>query len=103
MMFIESGQGGQSEEKAFRQMLAYNPAAIVQFNIDNVDSCSQMLMNAGIPMVEIGAINHETAGISIGVDYSAALKNWSHRWHRRAIKTLVYSARRQTTSCSGRY
>ncbi|EOF4705779.1 MAG: LacI family DNA-binding transcriptional regulator [Klebsiella huaxiensis] len=74
MMFIESGQGGQSEEKAFQQMLAYNPAAIVQFNIDNIDSCAQMLINAGIPVVEIGAINHETTGVSIGVDYSAALK-----------------------------
>lgn len=74
MMFIESGQGGLSEEKAFQQMLAYNPAAIVQFNIDSVDSCSQMLVNAAIPMVEIGAINPQTCGVSIGVDYAAAMK-----------------------------
>jgi DNA-binding LacI/PurR family transcriptional regulator len=74
MMFIESGQGGQSEEKAFQQMLAYNPAAIVQFNIDNIDSCAQMLVNAGVPVVEIGAINRETRGVSIGVDDAAAIK-----------------------------
>lgn len=74
MMFIESGQGGQSEEKAFAQMLAYNPAAIVQFNIDNISSCSQMLINTGVPVVEIGAINREASWVSIGVDYAAAIK-----------------------------
>ena len=74
MMFIESGQGGQSEEKAFAQMLAYNPAAIVQFNIDNISSCSQMLINTGVPVVEIGAINRDASWVSIGVDYAAAIK-----------------------------
>lgn len=74
MMFIESGQGGQSEEKAFAQMLAYNPAAIVQFNIDNISSCSQMISNTGVPVVEIGAINRDASWVSIGVDYAAAIK-----------------------------
>lgn len=74
MMFIESGQGGQSEEKAFAHMLAYNPAAIVQFNIDNISSCSQMLLNSGVPVVEIGAINRDVGWVSIGVDYAAAIK-----------------------------
>lgn len=74
MMFIESGQGGQNGEKAFAQMLAYNPAAVVQFNIDSVSSCSQMLINAGVPVVEIGAINHDASWVSIGVDYTAAIK-----------------------------
>ena len=67
MMFIESGRGGQSEEKAFAQMLAYNPAAIVQFNIDNISSCSQMISNTGVPVVEIGAINRDANWVSIGV------------------------------------
>lgn len=74
MMFIESGQGGQSEEKAFAQIIAYNPAAIVQFNIDNISSCSQMLTNTGVPVIEIGAINREAEWVSIGVDYAAAIK-----------------------------
>lgn len=74
MMFIESGQGGQSEENAFQQMLAYNPAAIVQFNIDNISSCSQMLLNTGMPVVEIGAINRDASWVSIGVDYAAGVK-----------------------------
>ncbi len=74
MMFIESGQGGQSEENAFAQMLAYNPAAIVQFNIDNINSCSQMLINTGVPVVEIGAINRDAGWVSIGVDYATAIK-----------------------------
>lgn len=73
MMFIESDQG-QSEEKAFAQIIAYNPAAIVQFNIDNISSCSQMLINTGVPVVEIGAINREAEWVSIGVDYAAAIK-----------------------------
>lgn len=88
MMFIESGQGGQSEEKAFQQMLAYNPAAIVQFNIDNIDSCSQMLANAGIPVVEIGAINHEAACVSIGVDYAAAIKKLVNSLAQEGYKNL---------------
>lgn len=74
MMFIESGRGGQSEEKAFAHMLAYNPAAIVQFNIDNISSCSQMISNTGVPVVEIGAINRDASWVSIGVDYAAAIK-----------------------------
>lgn len=74
MMFIESGQAGQSEENTLTQMLAYNPAAIVQFNIDNISSCSQLLINTGVPVVEIGAINREASWISIGVDYAVAIK-----------------------------
>lgn len=74
MMFIESGQGRQSEEKAFTQMLAYNPAAIVQFNIDNISSCSKLITNSGVPFVDIGAINRDASWISIGVDYAAAVK-----------------------------
>lgn len=74
MMFIESGQGEQSEQKAFTQILSYNPAAIVQFNIDSISRCSQMINNAGMPVVEIGAINREANWVSIGVDYAAAIK-----------------------------
>lgn len=74
MMFIEFGLGGQSEENAFTQMLAYNPAAIVQFNIDNISSCSQMISNSGVPLVEIGAINFDASWVSIGVDYAVAIK-----------------------------
>ncbi len=43
MMFMESGHDGQSEQKTFEKMLAYNPAAIIQFNIDTIESCTQLL------------------------------------------------------------
>ncbi len=74
MMFIESGQGGQSEEKAFAQMLAYNPAAIIQFNIDTIESCTQLLANVDVPILEIGALNTHPVGMCIGVDYGKAVK-----------------------------
>ncbi len=92
MMFIESGQGGQSEEKKlFAQMLAYNPAAIVQFNIDNISSCSQMISNTGVPVVEIGAINRDASWVSIGVDYAAAIK--------KLVTSLVQTGYKKISAC----
>ncbi|MHC2962270.1 LacI family DNA-binding transcriptional regulator, partial [Klebsiella pneumoniae] len=57
MMFMESGHDGQSEQKTFEKMLAYNPAAIIQFNIDTIESCTQLLANVDVPILEIGALN----------------------------------------------
>ncbi len=34
-------------------MLAYNPAAIIQFNIDTIESCTQLLANVDVPILEI--------------------------------------------------
>ncbi|MDT1848252.1 LacI family transcriptional regulator, partial [Acinetobacter baumannii] len=74
MMFMESGHDGQSEQKTFEKMLAYNPAAIIQFNIDTIESCTQLLANVDVPILEIGALNTQPVGMCIGVDYGKAVK-----------------------------
>ncbi len=74
MMFMESGHDGQSEQKTFEKMLAYNPAAIIQFNIDTIESCTQLLANVDVPILEIGALNTHPVGMCIGVDYGKAVK-----------------------------
>ncbi|EXU74006.1 LacI family DNA-binding transcriptional regulator [Erwinia papayae] len=74
MMFMESGHDGQSEQKTFEKILAYNPAAIVQFNTDTIESCTQLLSNVDVPILDIGALNREAIGLSVGVDYGRAMQ-----------------------------
>ncbi len=74
MMLMESGHDAHSEQKAFEKILAYNPAAIIQFNIDTIESCTRMLANTDVPILEIGALNPHSVGMSVGVDYGKAIK-----------------------------
>ncbi len=61
-------------KRRLKKMLAYNPAAIIQFNIDTIESCTQLLANVDVPILEIGALNTHPVGMCIGVDYGKAVK-----------------------------
>ncbi len=40
----------KANKKRLKKMLAYNPAAIIQFNIDTIESCTQLLANVDVPI-----------------------------------------------------
>ncbi len=35
---------------------------IIQFNIDTIESCTQLLANVDVPILEIGALNTQPCG-----------------------------------------
>ena len=89
MMFMESGHDGQSEQKTFEKILAYNPAAIIQFNIDTVEGCTQLLANVDVPILEIGALNPNSIGMSVGVDYGKAINKIITHMANASLKNIA--------------
>jgi DNA-binding LacI/PurR family transcriptional regulator len=80
-------------------MLAYNPAAIIQFNIDTIESCTQLLANVDVPILEIGALNTQSVGMCIGVDYGKAVKQIVTHLADASLKISRYCVPRPTIQC----
>ncbi|MBS0878121.1 MULTISPECIES: LacI family DNA-binding transcriptional regulator [unclassified Tatumella] len=89
MMLMESGNDGRTEYKAFEKILAYNPAAIIQFNTDTIDSCSRLLSHTEVPILDIGALNPHSVGISIGVDYAKAVRMLVTQLSAASLKNIA--------------
>lgn len=58
----------------FEKMFVYNLVVIIQFNIDIIESCIQLLVNVDVFILEIGVLNIYFVGMCIGVDYGKVVK-----------------------------
>ncbi|WJV62693.1 LacI family DNA-binding transcriptional regulator [Pectobacteriaceae bacterium CE70] len=74
MMVVEANHSSAGESQLIEMLLSYNPAAMVHFNFDNAEDSRRLLVNSGLPVLEVGGVNHETIGVSVGVDYAQAVK-----------------------------
>ncbi|MFS2221384.1 LacI family DNA-binding transcriptional regulator [Pantoea sp. B65] len=74
ILLSEADHSNSSGSDLIETLLAYNPAAIVQYNFDNSPGAQKVLLNAGVPVVEIGGVNKNPIGISVGCDYANAIK-----------------------------
>ncbi|MEI2266749.1 LacI family DNA-binding transcriptional regulator [Erwinia sp. CGal63] len=74
MMLAEARHSAAGENDLIEMLLSYNPAAMVHFNFDNVETAHRLLSNSGLPVMDIGGVHHDSAGISIGVDYAKAIR-----------------------------
>ncbi|WP_075182443.1 LacI family DNA-binding transcriptional regulator [Pantoea sp. 1.19] len=73
-MLVEADIGGHDDPTLPEKLLAYNPAAIVLYGYACGEQGRRLLVNAGLPVVDVGCVNDESVGISIGVDFSAATR-----------------------------
>jgi len=60
--------------RLIEKLLSYNPAAVVQYHYDNLEESRRLLLNAGIPVVEIGGVMPAPIMMSIGANYGLAIK-----------------------------
>lgn len=89
VMLAETGHHGLSNQKALEKILAYNPAAIVLFNIDTVESLTQHFASVDLPVLETGALNRASAGVSVGVDYSRAVQQVVKHLANLSLKNIA--------------
>lgn len=88
LLLSEADNASTSGSELIERLLAYNPAAIVQYNFDNSPKTQKLLQNSGIPVVEIGGVNRTPVGISVGCDYAAALKTLVTRLIQNGYRNL---------------
>jgi DNA-binding LacI/PurR family transcriptional regulator len=88
ILLSEADNASASGSELIERLLAYNPAAIVQYNFDNSPKTQKLLQNAGIPIVEIGGVNRTPIGISVGCDYTLALKMLVTRLIQKGYRNL---------------
>ncbi|MBD9661819.1 LacI family DNA-binding transcriptional regulator [Pantoea sp. PNT03] len=74
MMLAEANHSAAEESELIEMLLSYNPAAMVHFNFDNAAEAHRLLSNSGLPVMDIGGVHQDSAGISIGVDYAKAIR-----------------------------
>lgn len=74
ILLSEADNAHSRGSELIETLLAYNPAAIVQYHFDNSPAAHKILANAAIPVVEIGGMNRAPIGISVGCDYAGAVK-----------------------------
>ncbi|MEA9391306.1 LacI family DNA-binding transcriptional regulator [Acerihabitans sp. TG2] len=60
--------------RQIEMLLSYNPAAVVQYHYDNSEENRRLLLNAGIPVVEIGGVMPAPIMMSVGANYGLAIK-----------------------------
>ncbi|PKH23658.1 LacI family transcriptional regulator [Enterobacterales bacterium CwR94] len=75
MMLAEANTAAAGEVPLMEMLLAYNPAAIVQFAFECGEEGRRLLANVGLPVIEMGAVSRDSAGISVGVDYARATRD----------------------------
>ncbi|WP_380182506.1 LacI family DNA-binding transcriptional regulator [Kalamiella sp. sgz302252] len=81
VMLAEANHSAAGENELIEMLLSYNPAAMVHFSFDNAEAAHRLLGNSGLPVIDIGGVHHDSAGISVGVDYAKAM--------RLLVQTLV--------------
>ncbi|MGK3143987.1 LacI family DNA-binding transcriptional regulator [Pantoea sp. C2G6] len=74
MMLAEANHSAADESKLIERLLAYHPAAMVHFSFDSTADSHRLLAHSGVPVIDIGGVNHDSPGISIGVDYARAVR-----------------------------
>jgi len=74
VMLAEARHSAAGENELIEMLLSYNPAAMVHFNFDNPEAAHRQLSHSGLPVMDIGGVHHDSAGISIGVDYAKAIR-----------------------------
>lgn len=74
VMLAEADYSTAKESELIEMLLSYNPAAIVHFSFDNTADAHRLLSHSGLPVMDIGGVHRESAGISIGVDYAKAIR-----------------------------
>lgn len=88
LLLSEADNALSCGSELIERLLAYNPAAIVQYNFDNSPKTRKLLQNSGIPIVEIGGVNRTPVGISVGCDYAVALKTLVTRLIQNGYRNL---------------
>lgn len=74
MMLAEANHSAAGESELIEMLLSYNPAAMVHFNFDNAEAAHRLLSHSGLPVITIGGVHQDSAGVSIGIDYAKALR-----------------------------
>lgn len=74
IMLTEASHSAAAGNELLEMLLSYHPAAIVHFNFDNTAEANRLLSSSAVPVIDIGGVHAESAGISIGVDYAKALR-----------------------------
>lgn len=73
IMLAETRYDPQREEKLLEMLLAYNLAAAVLLSVEHSDNARSWLINANIPVIEIGAICDDPVDMNIGIDIAQAM------------------------------
>ncbi|MGV3346477.1 LacI family DNA-binding transcriptional regulator [Enterobacteriaceae bacterium LUAb1] len=73
MMLVEASAVTSGELALMEMLLAYNPAAMVQFCFECGEEGQRLISGVELPVVEIGGVKRESIGISVGVDYADAM------------------------------
>ncbi|EMA2804365.1 LacI family DNA-binding transcriptional regulator [Escherichia coli] len=73
IILAESRHRLEQEEKLLETLLASNIAAAILLSVEHNSTVRQLLKNASIPVIEIGAIRTDPIDINIGIDNVAAM------------------------------
>ncbi|WP_413734044.1 LacI family DNA-binding transcriptional regulator [Sodalis sp. RH21] len=74
VMLAEDHYAAARGANLIAMLLSYNPAAMVQYNFDNSVESQRLLVNAGIPVLEIGGVIPSPIMMSVGANYGLAIK-----------------------------
>ncbi|OSN09680.1 LacI family transcriptional regulator [Lonsdalea britannica] len=79
MMLVEANHSASGERQLIERLIAYHPAAMVHFNFDSTDEGRRLLINAGLPVMQVGALHPQPLDVSVGVDYAQAVAALVHQ------------------------
>jgi LacI family gluconate utilization system Gnt-I transcriptional repressor len=64
----------EEEDKAIETMLGYHPEAMIVIGVDQTERARQMLIEAGIPIVQAMDMTDDPIDLVVGFDHSAAAR-----------------------------
>jgi DNA-binding LacI/PurR family transcriptional regulator len=88
IVLAESRHRLEQEEQLLETLLASNLAAAILLSVEHSDNVRNWLINASIPVMEIGAVRTDPIDMNIGIDNVAAMFELTQTLIQRGYKNI---------------
>lgn len=88
VMLTENHHASARGAELMELLLSYHPAAMVIYNVDNSPQSQRLLLNAAIPVLEIGGMTPAPIMMSVGANYGLAIKQLINALANKGFRQL---------------